>query len=184
MFRKVFSPMNVKVVMPAPPTSSDSQKWCDLEDLSWSKVIGGACATEADLSVLEQIDAGAAKVAALVEQEANDVYVSGFAQGGCVALYAALCRARTAGAMSLGGPPVRVEVLKAKARFPTTPVRLLCGSDDEAFSVQSCESVVGGLSEIVPDARLEVVAGGRHDVSLTEVEALAAALQACAKPSQ
>ena len=184
MFRKVFSPMNVKVVMPAPPTSSDSQKWFDLEDLSWSKVIGGSCATEADLSVLEQIDAGAAKVAALVEQEANGVYVSGFAQGGCVALYAALCRARTAGAMSLGGPPVRVEVLKAKARFPTTPVRLLCGSDDEAFSVQSCESVVGGLSEIVPDARLEVVAGGRHDVSLTEVEALAAAVKACAKPSQ
>ncbi len=136
------------------------------------------------MSVLEQIDAGAAKVAALVEQEANGVYVSGFAQGGCVALYAALCRARTAGAMSLGGPPVRVEVLKAKARFPTTPVRLLCGSDDEAFSVQSCESVVGGLSEIVPDARLEVVAGGRHDVSLTEVEALAAAVKACAKPSQ
>ena len=124
MFRKVFSPMNVKVVMPAPPTSSDSQKWFDLEDLSWSKVIGGSCATEADLSVLEQIDAGAAKVAKLVEQEANDVYVSGFAQGGCVALYSALCRARTAGAMSLGGPPVRVEVLKAKA--PSLLLR--CGS--------------------------------------------------------
>ena len=30
MFRKVFSPMNVKVVMLAPPTSSDSQKWFDL----------------------------------------------------------------------------------------------------------------------------------------------------------
>ena len=39
---------------------------------------------------------------------------------------------------------------------------------------------MGGLSEIVPDARLEVVAGGRHDVSLTEVEALAAAVKACA----
>ena len=47
-----------------------------------------------------------------------------------------------------------------------------------SFSVdKSCESVVGGLSEIVPDARLEVVAGGRHDVSLTEVEALAAAVR-------
>ena len=79
---------------------------------------------------------------------------------------------------------MRVEVLKAKARFPTTPGRLLCGADDEAFSGQSCESVVGGLSEIVPAARLEGVAGGRHDVSLTEVEALAAAVKACAKPSQ
>ena len=96
----------------------------------------------------------------------------------------ALDRARTAGVISVGGPPVRVDVLKAKALHTTTPVRLLCGSDDEAFSVQACEGVVGGLSSIIPDARLEVMAGGRHDVSLAEVEALAAAVQACAKPSQ
>lgn len=115
------------------------------------------------------------------ELKAGDAVLISAANG---AVGQILIQLRTASAMSLGGPPVRVEVLKAKARFPTTPVRLLCGSDDEAFSVQSCESVVGGLSEIVPDARLEVVAGGRHDVSLAEVEALAAALQACAKPSQ
>ena len=43
---------------------------------------------------------------------------------------------------------------------------------------------MGGLSSIIPDARLEILKGGRHDVSLAEVEALAAAVQACAKPSQ
>ena len=43
---------------------------------------------------------------------------------------------------------------------------------------------MGGLSSIIPDARLEILKGGRHDVSLTEVEALAAAVKACAKPSQ
>ena len=84
----------------------------------------------------------------------------------------------------MGGPPVRVDVLKAKALHTTTPVRLLCGSDDEAFSVPACEGVVGGLSSIIPDARLEILKGGRHDVSLAEVEALAAAVTACAKPSQ
>ena len=136
------------------------------------------------MRVLEQIDAGASKVAELVEQEEHDVYVAGFAHGGCVALYAALCRARAAAVISVGGPPVRVDVLKAKALHHTTPVRLLCGADDEAFSLQSCERVVGGLSSIIPDARLEILKGGRHDVSLAEVEALAAAVQACAKPSQ
>ena len=99
-------------------------------------------------------------------------------------MYAALCRARTAGVISVGGPPVRVDVLKAKALHTTTPVRLLCGADDEAFSVPACEGVVGGLSSIIPDARLEILKGGRHDVSLAEVEALAAAVAACAKPSQ
>ena len=79
---------------------------------------------------------------------------------------------------------MRVEVLKAKALHTTTPVRLLCGSDDEAFPIKTCEGVVGGLSSIIPDARLEIMKGGRHDVSLAEVEALAAAVQACAKPSQ
>ena len=185
MFRKVFSPLNIKVIMPAPPASlNDSQKWFDLEDSSWNKALGGTIETEADLNILEQIDAGAAKVAALVEREENDVYVAGFAQGGCIALYAALCRARTAGVISVGGPPVRVDVLKAKALHTTTPVRLLCGSADEAFSVESCEGVVGGLSSIIPDARLEILKGGRHDVALAEVEALAAAVKACAKPSQ
>ena len=57
-------------------------------------------------------------------------------------------------------------------------------SADEAFSVPACEGVVGGLSSIIPDARLEILKGGRHDVSLAEVEALAAAVTACAKPSQ
>ena len=111
MFRKVFSPLNIKVVMPAPPSSlNDSQKWFDLEDSSWNKVISGNIETEADLNILKQIDAGASKIAALVEREENDVYVSGFAHGGCIALYAALCRARTAGVISVGGPPVRVDV--------------------------------------------------------------------------
>ena len=185
MFRRVFSPLNIKVLMPAPPSSlNDSQKWFDLEDSSWNKIIGGNIETEADLAILEQIDAGASKIAALVQRKEHDVYVSGFAQGGCIALYAALCRARTAGVISVGGPPVRVDVLKAKALHTTTPVRLLCGSADEAFSVESCEGVVGGLSSIIPDARLEILKGGRHDVSLAEVEALAAAVAACAKPSQ
>ena len=61
---------------------------------------------------------------------------------------------------------------------------ILCGADDEAFPIKTCEGVVAGLSSMIPDARLEILKGGRHDVSLAEVEALAAAVTACAKPSQ
>ena len=73
-------------------------------------------------------------------------------------------------------PKVRSTTIRATPSVAT--------GDLLAFPIKTCEGVVAGLSSIIPDARLEILKGGRHDVSLAEVEALAAAVTACAKPSQ
>lgn len=175
------------MLLPAPPFSQDSQKWFDLEDTDWLKVVTGSVETDRELLILEQIEAGADRVAALVERElltTKTVYVSGFAQGGCVALYAALTRVRCAGVVSMGGPPVRLDLLKGKLRFPATPVRLVCGAADEAFPLADLKAVATGLAETVPDARLDVGPGGRHDVGPAEVQALLAAVESCAGAAQ
>jgi predicted esterase len=136
MFRRAFSPLNIRVLLPAPPFSQDSQKWFDLEDTDWLKVVTGSVETDRELLILEQIEAGADRVAALVERElltTKTVYVSGFAQGGCVALYAALTRVRCAGVVSMGGPPVRLDLLKASCASPRRPCASCAGRRTRRF---------------------------------------------------
>ncbi|KAJ8602615.1 hypothetical protein CTAYLR_010195 [Chrysophaeum taylorii] len=175
----------IKVIMPTPPPQSSSMDWLALDDNDWTTKYLSATASddlaESDIQLLKNLEAAADKVAAVVNRAREDdrvIVLAGFAQGGVVALYAALTKLadEIPHVITLGAPCVLPHFLatKIKTNLRATNIKCFAGANDDVFSCADQEAIADTLKRALPNISFHQIPHGEHEVGGLEIDALEA----------